>query len=73
MKSNGPSSSGCPPPDSVIAHAVVVFGDEQKATHWLFSPLSLFKNQAPQDLVSTDEGLAMVEQTLSRIEHNIPS
>jgi putative toxin-antitoxin system antitoxin component (TIGR02293 family) len=57
----------------VIAHAVAVFGDEQKAVHWLSTPLPLFKNRAPQDLLETDEGLRLVEQTLTRIEHNIPS
>jgi putative toxin-antitoxin system antitoxin component (TIGR02293 family) len=57
----------------VIAHAVGVFGDEQKATHWLSTPLALFDNRAPADLLATDEGLELVERTLTRIEHNIPS
>ena len=57
----------------VIAHAVAVFGDERKATHWLSTPLPLFKNRAPQDLLETDEGMRLVEQALTRIEHNIPS
>ncbi len=57
----------------VIAHAVGVFGDEQKATHWLSTPLPFFGNRAPQDMLETDEGIALVEQTLTRIEHNIPS
>ena len=57
----------------VIAHAIGVFGDEQKATHWLATPLPLLKNRAPQELLETEEGLALVEQTLTRIEHNLPS
>jgi putative toxin-antitoxin system antitoxin component (TIGR02293 family) len=57
----------------VIAHAVAVFGDEQKATHWLSSPLAIFGNRAPADLLVTDEGADLVERTLTRIEHNIPS
>lgn len=57
----------------VIAHAVAVFGDEQKATHWLSTPLPFFENRAPQDLLETDEGVRLVEQALTRIEHNIPS
>lgn len=57
----------------VIAHAVAVFGDEQKATHWMTTPLPLFADRSPQDLLETDEGLALVEQTLTRIEHNLPS
>jgi putative toxin-antitoxin system antitoxin component (TIGR02293 family) len=57
----------------VIAHAVAVFGDEQKATHWLSTPLPLLQGRAPQELLDSNEGLALVEQTLTRIEHNIPS
>ena len=57
----------------VIAHAVGVFGDERKATHWLSTPLPFFGNRAPQDMLETDKGIALVEQTLTRIEHNIPS
>ncbi len=57
----------------VIAHAIGVFGDERKATHWLATPLPILKNHAPQELLETEEGLALVEQTLTRIEHNLPS
>jgi uncharacterized protein (DUF2384 family) len=31
----------------VIAHAVGVFGDEHKATHWLSTPLEYFGNRSP--------------------------
>ena len=57
----------------VIAHAVAVFGDEQKATHWLSTPLALLGNRTPAELLGSNEGLVLVEQTLTRIEHNIPS
>jgi putative toxin-antitoxin system antitoxin component (TIGR02293 family) len=57
----------------VIAHAVAVFGDEQKATHWPSTPLGLFDNQTPTELLATSEGTQLVERTLTRIEHNIPS
>jgi putative toxin-antitoxin system antitoxin component (TIGR02293 family) len=57
----------------VIAHAVAVFGDEHKATHWLSSPLALFGNRTPAELLATAEGADLVERTLTRIEHNIPS
>ena len=57
----------------VIAHAVAVFGDEQKATHWLSTPLSILENRTPTELLATDEGIELVERTLTRIEHNIPS
>jgi len=57
----------------VIAHAIVVFGDDRKAAHWMATRLPLFADRAPQELLETDEGLALVEQTLTRIEHNLPS
>jgi putative toxin-antitoxin system antitoxin component (TIGR02293 family) len=55
----------------VIAHAVAVFGDEQKATQWLSTPLPLLANRSPQDMPASDEELTVVEQTLTRIDHNI--
>lgn len=57
----------------VIAHAVAVFGDEQKATHWLSTPLDVLGNRSPAELLASGEGIALVERTLTRIEHNIPS
>jgi putative toxin-antitoxin system antitoxin component (TIGR02293 family) len=55
----------------VIAHAVAVFGDEGKATHWLSTPLVILGNRAPTELLASSEGIALVERTLTRIEHNI--
>ena len=55
----------------VIAHAVAVFGDEHKASLWLSTPLPLFNNRAPSELPDTDEGIALVERTLGRIEQNV--
>ena len=57
----------------VIAHAVAVFGDEQKATHWLSTPLAILENRTPAELLASGEGIELVERTLTRIEHNIPS
>jgi putative toxin-antitoxin system antitoxin component (TIGR02293 family) len=57
----------------VIAHAVAVFGDEEKATHWLSTPLPFLGNRIPAELLASNEELALVEQTLTRIEHNLPS
>ena len=54
----------------VIAHAVGVFGEEQKAAHWLSTPLPFFGHRVPQELLNTEKGLALVEQTLTRVEHN---
>ena len=57
----------------VVAHAIVVFGDERKAAHWFDTPLPLFDNRTPSELFESEEGIALIEQTLTRIEHNIPS
>jgi putative toxin-antitoxin system antitoxin component (TIGR02293 family) len=57
----------------VIAHAVAVFGDERKATHWLSTPVVFLGNRAPAELLASSEGIALVERTLTRIEHGIPS
>jgi putative toxin-antitoxin system antitoxin component (TIGR02293 family) len=57
----------------VIAHAVAVFGDEHKATHWLSTPLTILNDRTPAEVLKSDEGIAQVEQILTRIEHNIPS
>ena len=57
----------------VVAHAVAVFGDEKKASHWLATPLALLGHRSPSQLLEGQEGIELVEQVLTRIEHNIPS
>lgn len=55
----------------VVAHAVAVFGDEHKASHWLSTPLALLENCAPSELLNSTEGIQRIEEILTRIEHNI--
>ncbi|MDX2266932.1 MAG: MbcA/ParS/Xre antitoxin family protein [Bryobacter sp.] len=57
----------------IVAHAFAVFGDEEKAKHWLTTPLELFGDREPIDLLATEEGREQVENVLIRIEHNIHS
>jgi RNA polymerase sigma-70 factor (ECF subfamily) len=57
----------------IVAHAVAVFGDEKKASHWLATPLPILDNRSPSQLLEAQEGEDLVEQVLTRIEHNIPS
>jgi RNA polymerase sigma-70 factor (ECF subfamily) len=57
----------------IVAHAVAVFGDEKKASHWLATPLPILDNRSPSQLLEAQEGVDLVEQVLTRIEHNIPS
>jgi hypothetical protein len=33
----------------------------------------VFGNRAPAELPGSREGIALIEETLTRIEHNIPS
>ena len=56
-----------------VAHAIAVFGDERKASHWLLTPLSLLDNRTPSQVLDGDGGIEAVERILTRIEHNIPS
>jgi uncharacterized protein (DUF2384 family) len=56
----------------VVAHAVAVFGDEHKATHWLVTPLGLLGNRTPLQVLGGGD-VEAVDQVLTRIEHNIPS
>lgn len=57
----------------VVAHAVAVFGDEHKASHWMETRLALLRNRTPAETLATDGGIEAVERILTRIEHNIPS
>ena len=56
----------------IVAHAVAVFGDEQKASHWLATPLALLDNRSPAQILARGE-VDAVDQILTRIEYNIPS
>ncbi len=57
----------------VVAHAVAVFGDEHKASHWLSTPLALLDNLSPARAMARKDGVEEVDRVLTRIEHNIPS
>ncbi len=57
----------------VIAHAVAVFGDEHKASHWLSTPLPVLEGRTPTEVLQMAGGIARIETILTRIEHNIPS
>ena len=55
-----------------VAHAVAVFGDERKASHWLSTRLPVLDNRSPSEVLEQG-GIEAVERILTRIEHNIPS
>lgn len=56
----------------VMAHAVAVFGDERKASHWFNTPLEILENRSPTELLAGGD-VQSVDTLLTRIEHNIPS
>lgn len=57
----------------VIAHAVAVFGDEGKASHWFLTRLPLLGDRSPSQVLEHADGPERIDQMLTRIEHNIPS
>jgi putative toxin-antitoxin system antitoxin component (TIGR02293 family) len=58
---------------SIGAHAVAVFSDEQKASHWLATPLARLGNRSPVQILARGGDFEAIDQILTRIEHNIPS
>jgi len=57
----------------IAAHAVAVFGDEQKAAHWFATPLALLGGRSPEEVFDDKGGAEIIDRILTRIEHNIPS
>lgn len=48
-----------------------VFGDRDKAHHWLRNPNRALKGIAPIDLLESETGARIVEQSLYQIEYGI--
>lgn len=57
----------------LVAHALATFGDENKATHWLSTPLQILEGATPFQVMSKQGGPELIETILTRIDHNIPS
>jgi putative toxin-antitoxin system antitoxin component (TIGR02293 family) len=55
----------------VAAHAVMVFGDEEKAATWLRRSNRALNGETPLRLLDTDIGTAQVEDVLGRLEYGI--
>lgn len=56
-----------------VAHAVRVFGVEDKAHHWLRRANPTLGGKRPLDLLISDAGARAVETVLGRIEHGVYS
>jgi putative toxin-antitoxin system antitoxin component (TIGR02293 family) len=57
----------------VVAHAFVVFEEEEKVKRWLAKPNGALNNMKPIDLFGTSTGLGMVNDVLGRIEEGVYS
>ena len=57
----------------MAAHAVAVFGTEEKAITWLRRPNRALNGEPPFGLLDTDIGTRQIEDLLGRLEHGIPS
>lgn len=55
----------------VLATAEETFGDRDKAHRWLRRPTATLADEAPLDLLDTEEGAREVESVLGRIAHGI--
>lgn len=55
----------------ITAHAERVFGDAEKAHGWLREPSRTLGGTAPLNLLRTETGAHLVEQTLHRIDYGM--
>ena len=55
----------------VAAHAVQVFGSEEKAATWLHRANRSLNDRAPLDLLCTELGTKQVDEVLSRMEYGV--
>jgi putative toxin-antitoxin system antitoxin component (TIGR02293 family) len=55
----------------VYQRCVEVFADFEKAMRWLRSPNYSLGDQTPWALLDTSEGIDLVQDTLTRIEHGV--
>ena len=53
----------------VVARAMEVFGDKDRALRWLHAPVRALGNQTPVSLLDSKEGVSRVEDVLGQIEH----
>jgi putative toxin-antitoxin system antitoxin component (TIGR02293 family) len=58
-------------PRALMAHAVDTFGDPVKARAWLTTPNPVLSNLQPLEIAMTSEGVARVEEVLTRIDYGI--
>ena len=55
----------------IAARAAQVFGDGDAALDWLRAPNAALEHNRPLDLLDTEIGASMVQETLGHIEHGV--
>ena len=55
----------------IYTRTVDILGDQHAAEHWLSREQLALGNQIPLDLLDTTEGLRLVDDLLTRIEHGL--
>jgi Protein of unknown function (DUF2384) len=55
----------------LIARAVEVLGNSEKAVRWINAPVRSLGNQTPISLLDSPDGMKRVEDALGRIEHGV--
>lgn len=58
-------------PSAVWAHAVEVFGTEQKARQWMATRLSELNERTPEEVLTADPASDEVDAVLDRIEYGV--
>jgi putative toxin-antitoxin system antitoxin component (TIGR02293 family) len=55
----------------VTAMAEQVFGEPERAWRWLRKPQRRFTSRPPMDMLATEAGARIVEETISQLDHGI--
>ncbi len=55
----------------VTGRAIEVFGDREKASRWLRTPLPSLSNRTPLSMLKTADGIEQIEDVLGRIEQGV--
>lgn len=55
----------------IVAHALAIFGDQDKVAAWLHRPNRALSGAIPLDLLDTDIGATRVDDVLGRLEHGV--
>lgn len=55
----------------IITRATEVFGDKEKARHWLSKPLTILQKKSPLQYAATKAGADFVLDILGRIEYGV--